>query len=113
MPFELTINVSDLQASKGFYERCGFEVKSIRAYMYMVRNKRYGIYLNEADDFRPAVHMVRTTNLKGIREELTGKGVAIDPPIRNDDGHLEMVVIDPDGNEMVCWEDPEFDREKD
>ena len=40
-----------------------------------------------------------------LHEELTKRGIAIDPPITNDDGHLEMVLIDPDGNEIVAWED--------
>ena len=72
----------------------------------MVRNPDYAIYLNEADTFRPAVHYARTSNLRELHEELTKRGVAIDPPITNDDGHLEMVLIDPDGNEIVAWEDP-------
>ena len=106
MPFELTINVSNLQESREFYARCGFRVQWIRDQVYMVRNERYAIYLNEADNFRPAVHYAKISNLRELHKELTRRGIAIDPPITNDDGHLEMVLIDPDCNEIVAWEDP-------
>ncbi len=106
MPFELTINVSNLQESREFYARCGFKVRWIRDQVYMVRNEKYAIYLNEADSFRPAVHYAKTSNLRELHKELTKRSIAIDLPITNDDGHLEMVLIDPDCNEIVAWEDP-------
>lgn len=61
----------------------------------MVRSSSYAIYLNEADSFRPAVHYARTANLRELREELAKRGIAMDPPFANDDGHFEMVLIDP------------------
>ena len=59
----------------------------------------------QVNSFRPAVHYARIGNLSELYVELTKRGIAIDPPITNDDGHQEMVLINPDYNEIVAWED--------
>ena len=112
--FSISLSVSDLDASKSFYERLGFRQTGGdgTGYLIMVNGTTivglfHGMFEENILTFNPglAQDMSRVedfTDVREIREALVSEGVEIatdtDP---EGTGPAHIVVVDPDGNPVL------------
>ena len=113
--FSISITVKDLNASKTFYEKLGFEVyagKMERNYLIMKSGDTiiglfHGMFDKNVITFNPgwdrsANILQDFDDIREIQADLKAKGVALiqeaDP---NTTGPASVMLIDPDGNPIL------------
>ena len=113
--FSISLAVRDLQASKSFYEKFGFEVfgGNESEHWLMLRNGDasiglfQGMFQKNILTFTPgwdanSKPMEAFTDIRDIQRELKAQGVHLDPKAdESTTGPAHLMAIDPDGNPIL------------
>ena len=125
--FSISLAVADLQASRAFYERLGFEVTGGSAeerYLILVNGSAViGLFegmfegnmltfnpgVTTPDDVQTGTPQERFTDVRDIQARLQGAGVELtDTTDPDGTGPAHITLEDPDGNAILI--DQFFDR---
>ena len=112
--FSVSLAVKDLQASKAFYEKLGFEMiggepaqnwvilrqGSTKIGLFQGMFERNIMTFNPGwdDDGSP---LERFDDVRAIQQRLIDAGIEPQTPAADGDGPASMVVVDPDGNPIL------------
>lgn len=113
--FSISLSVKDLQASKSFYEKLGFEVfagSQDKNYLIMKNgNSLIGLFQNMFEGniltFNPgwdenANALDEYNDIREIQRHLKDKGISINPEVdETTSGPASFMVTDPDGNVLL------------
>ncbi len=113
--FSVSLNVKDLQTSKSFYEKLGFNVFAgqIEHHYLIMKNGDVliGLFQNMFEKniltFNPgwdqnAGTLDSYTDVRDIQNQLINSGISISKPIDADSsGPASFVIEDPDGNPIL------------
>lgn len=114
--FSISLTVKDLQASRDFYEKLGFEMTGgdpEQDYLIM-RNEAgtiiglfYNMFQNNILTFNPGLKQDTTqtegfTDIRDIRAKLLEGGIEMATDLDPDEtGPASIVIVDPDGNPVL------------
>lgn len=110
-----SFNVEDLQVSRYFYQRLGFEVvlsSDDGQWVMMVKDDTIiGLY---EGIFTKNNMMFQTDDVRGVQEMLKGKDVEflIEADL-NTTGPAHAALVDPDGNQILIIQNPSPEDEPD
>lgn len=113
--FSISLSVKDLDASKQFYEKLGFNVFAggmEKNYLIMKNNNAliglfYGMFKNNILTFNPGwdenAHNVEPfDDVRTIQQELKQHGIQLlSEADENSSGPASLMVVDPDGNVIL------------
>ncbi len=120
--FSISLAVKDLQVSKEFYLKLGFEqfAGSEDAHYLILKNGEHliglfeGMFENNILTFNPgwdqnAGSVEPFTDVREIQKQLISRGIKIDVPIEDsvavdnvsNEGPANFVITDPDGNQIL------------
>jgi len=112
--FSVSLAVQDLQTSKAFYERLGFEETGGdgKVYLIMVNGRTVlglfqGLFEDNILTFNPGwtgpyEEARRFTDVRELAARLEATGITlIQKNLDGDDGPGSFVVVDPDGNPIL------------
>ncbi len=113
--FSVSLNVRDIEASKAFYEKLGFESLGgdCGQGWTILKNGEHviglfqGMFEKNLLTFNPgwdqsAQNVSRFTDVRALRDELKQRGVSIvSDDVKGDDGPGSFVIEDPDGNPIL------------
>lgn len=115
--FSISLNVSDLERSRNFYESLGFVVVGggMEENYFILKNgeSTIGIFNGMFEDsiltFNPGLtnrmeRLETYTDVRQIQEQLERVGVELDVPVDSDAGHqgpASVMLTDPDGNTIL------------
>ena len=110
--FSVSLNVKDLNASKAFYEKLGFEVLGgdIKKNYLIMKNENaliglfHGMFENNILTFNPGWNesgkeIATFDDIRVVEQMLKDKGIKLDSEIaKNTKGPASLILKDPDGN---------------
>lgn len=114
--FSISLAVQDLQASKAFYEKLGFQATggdAEQGWLILVNGRSViglfqGMFDKNILTFNPGLDPVEGmtetfTDVRAIREALVGAGVEMteDNTQETDSGPAHIAFLDPDGNPVL------------
>ena len=113
--FSISLTVKDLDASRGFYEKLGFEAFAGEAAenWLILRNGDHviglfqGMFERNMLTFNPgwsqdAQPLAAFTDIREVQQELKARGVAIAQEAdESSTGPASLIVVDPDGNPIL------------
>lgn len=113
--FSISLSVKDINKSKAFYEKMGFEIFAGdigKNYLIMKNEKTLiglfqGMFENNILTFNPgwdqnAHTLKKFEDVRTIQETLLEAGISIDKKVdENTSGPGSFVVMDPDGNAIL------------
>ena len=113
--FSISLNVKDLQASKEFYEKLGFNVfgGSMSMNYLVMKNGNaliglfQGMFENNILTFNPgwdesAKTLDRFNDIREVQKHLKGQGVQLEAQVDEEaSGPGSISLIDPDGNAIL------------
>jgi len=113
--FSVSLNVKDIEASRSFYEKLGFQVfqGDIAQNWVIMKNGScviglfQGMFENNILTFNPgwdqdASELDSFTDIQKLQKDLKDRGVKIqDEADENTSGPTSFMVIDPDGNPIL------------
>ena len=99
--FCLSLSVKDINESKGFYEKMGFEpvpgCGSVEAKWLIMQNSGNMIGLFQGM-FEGNIYTFNPADVRALQNELKAKGITLDKEARGDTGPAHIMLRDPDGN---------------
>ena len=113
--FSVSLNVKDIQTSKSFYEKLGFQVfgGDIAQNWIIMKNGSciiglfQGMFEKNILTFNPgwdenATKLDSFTDVRDLQKQLKAKGIEIqDEADENTSGPASFIVVDPDGNPIL------------
>jgi lactoylglutathione lyase len=113
--FSVSLSVKDIQASKPFYEKLGFEVfgGDITQNWLILKNGStviglfQGMFENNILTFNPGWDQIATkiesfTDIRDIQRQLKAKGIKLKAEAdENTSGPASFMLADPDGNAIL------------
>ena len=113
--FSISLNVKDINVSKGFYEALGFSVfgGEITQNWLIMKNENtliglfQGMFNNNILTFNPgwdqnANLLDSYTDVRDLQRKLIAKGIEIETKADdNTSGPASFIVVDPDGNPIL------------
>jgi len=112
--FSISLNVKDLNASKDFYEKLGFQIfggETDQNWLIMKNeNCIIGLFQGMFDKniltFNPgwdenAQALASFTDVRDIQKLLSERGIEMDVSIQNPEGPGSITIEDPDGNKIL------------
>ena len=113
--FSVSLNVKDIQTSKSFYEKLGFQVfgGDISQNWLIMRNGSciiglfQGMFEKNILTFNPgwdenATKLDLFTDIRDLQKQLKAKGIKIqDEADENTSGPASFIVVDPNGNPIL------------
>jgi len=112
--FSLCLNVKDLQASRGFYETLGFEVRGGNEadhWLLMANGEAHiclmqGMFEKNMLTFIPnqdrdGQQLPTFTDLRDMQERLKEAGIAFEQEAEDGTGPASFLMLDPDGNPIL------------
>ena len=113
--FSVSLNVKDLQASKAFYEKLGFQEfagEAAQNWLIMKNGDHIiglfqGMFENNILTFNPGwdqnAHTLESfTDVRDLQRELKEKGIKFETEAdENNTGPASFMVVDPDGNTIL------------
>lgn len=103
----LSLAVKDIEASKSFYEKLGFEALtefgSIEEKWLIMKRGDYKIGLFQ-DMFEENIITFNPTDARSIHTDLKEKGIEFlmeSPSIEENSGPCHFCIADPDGNQIL------------
>lgn len=112
--FSLSLSVKDIQKSKDFYEKLGFEKfgGDIEQKWLIMKNGDAiiglfeGMFPKNLITFNPgwdqnSKELKSFDDVRGIQKEIKAKGVKLDSEVEESTGPGSFMVTDPDGNQIL------------
>jgi predicted lactoylglutathione lyase len=113
--FSISLSVKDIEASKSFYEKLGFQVfgGDIAQSWLIMKNGEHviglfqGMFEKNILTFNPgwnqnAQPLAAFTDVRTIQEKLKGNGVQVSEEVDvNTEGPASIMIFDPDGNPIL------------
>ena len=113
--FSVSLNVKDIQVSKSFYEKLGFQVFGgvVEQNWLILKNGDHviglfqGMFEKSMLTFNPGwdqngAPLESFTDVRDLQRELKEQGVELESEtVENSEGPASFIVIDPDGNPIL------------
>ncbi len=111
--FSISLNVKDLETSKVFYEKLGFEVFGGNQEMnYLIMKNGdaliglfHGMFEGNIITFNPgwdqSANSVEFDDVRNIQSALKEKGAELLSEVQTENGPGNLMVADPDGNVIL------------
>lgn len=102
--FCLSLSVKNIEASKTFYEKMGFEAVpgcgSVDDKWLILQNGGNMIGLFQ-EMFSGNIFTFNPSNVRTLQEQLKHRGLTLDKEANGDEGPAHIILRDPDGNVLM------------